>query len=165
MLIFNVLSCRKSKQNTIIFTTSSRNRFLKMLFFSQNLFFSMTSSKNGSHFEKKNTTVVFLLWTATRVPIFMATALIFLKILRGGWFSPPGPEEPLKTPVHIGLRKVNNYLMKNNEIHSVRLLFKNMQFILIFFFIRLSAIKIVFMQVSSSKNKHLCISINKYMYA
>ena len=78
--------------------------FKNVVFFPKFIFFDDVIKK-WQPFWKKNTTVVFLLWTATRVPIFMATALIFLKILRGGWFSPPpGPEEPLKTPVHIGLR-------------------------------------------------------------
>ena len=53
MLIFSILVCRKIKQNKIIFTTSPRNRFSKISVYPKICFFSMTSSKIRSHFEKK----------------------------------------------------------------------------------------------------------------
>ena len=71
----------------------------------------MTSAKNGSHFEKKNTTIMFFLSTPIRVPNFMATAHLVLEISRGAESAPPVIEEPLKGPVLIGL-KIRKYTKK-----------------------------------------------------
>ena len=97
MLIFNVLTFRKSKQNLIIFNRSPRNRFSKLSVFWQNYWFLKffdDVSKKWQPFWIFFYFILFLLSTAISVANFVAIALVVWKILRGADSAPPVLQSP-----------------------------------------------------------------------
>ena len=116
MLIFNVLSFRKSKQNLIIFNKYPRNRFSKLSVFWQNYWFLKFFDDVSKKWQ-----LFWIFFLLHFVPFvnnnkcgkFRDHCISSLENLEGGRFSPPRVAEPLKGPVFIGLTSLSSEFVQN----------------------------------------------------